>query len=264
MTYKMLKQIAKMAVLAVLAISFTRCNTFEDPYMPIEGNIKLSLFEQLDSIERKIFLVIESEREYDCENYLFEFETQVTGSKLTIDLQRIYKPNVCYSGRGPATATFNLTGLADSIYDLEIKLPNFSREGYVQKFSDKYRLEMSGTAPVLIPVNEIQRVPENVIWGMLEYNNPMSVAYVDTFYMYLHDFGAKENTYANGEYNFFQVYDSAIVNPGSDDYKFSSAFLMDFNGDFAEVANLANYIFVRSGDVQVRVITDKPLYHSTR
>lgn len=264
MIIKKYRQYILIATLAVLTLGLSRCAPFDDPYMPIEGNITLRLYEQLDSVDRQIYLIIETERIYDCENYLFEFETSREGSELTIDLQRIYKPNICYSGRAPAVATFNLTDLADSIYNLNIKMPNFSREGYVKKYEDKYRIEMAGTAPVLVPVEEIQRIPENVIWGMLEYNKPLSVAYVDTFYMGLQELGAVQGKYANGDYNFFEVYDSAIVNPGTDTYKFSSAFLMDYSGDFMEVAELANDIFIVSDDVQIRVSSDKPFFYITQ
>lgn len=262
MNSKTFKYALKAVAVILTAFLLNRCSPFDEPYQPIEGNLKLHLYEKLDSTKRQIYLIVESERLYDCENYGFEFDSKIDGDLLTVDFKRIFTPNLCISGRGPAVATFNLTSLADSVYKIHLKMPNFSREGYIEKHNDSYAFVMDDTAPMLITDKEIKRVPDNVVWGMLEYDKPLSVAYVDTFYMYMEQYGAVQNTYADGEYNFFQVNDSMILNPGSDQYKFSNAFLMDYDGDFNLLVNLANYINYMNDDIHIRIASDKPNYIS--
>lgn len=249
--------------IVLLAALMSSCSPFDDPYLPIEGNINLRMYEQLDSTERQIYLILETERMYDCSNYELFSNTSVNDSVLNIELEHIFKPQVCYTSRGPAVASFNLTGLADSVYHFTINMDNFTRSGTITKTFDEYRLNMADGAPLLIANKTLKRVPEGVLWGIIEYDKPSSTAYIDTFFMMLDSIGASSNKYANGEYNFFEVADSAIVNPGSDSHKLSEVFLMDFNGSFSLVAYWAAYSAYYSQDVQIRVSSDKPYFYDT-
>lgn len=258
-----INKILKGITFVLFTVLVSNCSPFDDPYLPIEGNIILGMYEQLDSTERKIYIILETERIYDCENYTLTYNTNVEDSVLSIELERIYAPEVCYTTRGPALATFNITDLADSIFKFNISMDNFTRSGYITKSSDEYVLTMDETAPLLITNKILKRVPEGVIWGIIEYDKPASDAYIDSFFMMLDTIGASQNMFADGSYNFFEVKDSVIVNPGSETRKLSQAFLMDLEGNFNAVAYWAQYVSYYSEDIRIRVSADKPYFYDT-
>lgn len=238
-------------------------NITDDPYEAINGNVNVSMFEQLDSTSRIFTLLIETEKDYDCSNYYINHDLLTTDSIITIRLKNIYKSNTCYTDRGPARAIIEFLNEDWNTHKIRIEMESFSREGIITNDSSEYRFDMPSSRPLFITNTTLKKVPDSTIWGSLSYNNLASKAYIDTFFMYMDTLHAMPVNMEDGQYNFFEVKNGAVVNPGSPNTNYSEVFLLKYTNKFDYIRNLANYISAKSGDVRIIISSSKAEYHDS-
>ncbi len=105
---------------------------FDGTLAPIEGKIRFQIAEMYGchsgECEPAIFLRMQTEKIYECFNFTIRSDIHRVGSHLLVDLRGIYRPSICFTAFGPATAADSL-GLEPGNYDLR-----FRGDGWIDQY----------------------------------------------------------------------------------------------------------------------------------
>ncbi len=244
--------------LLIFGAIITGCADFgEDKSEPIDGGLYVDMVEALDSVQRVLNLFVETEKQYDCSNYVIETNLSIVeDSVLLVKIGKVYKGNYCYTQKGPARGFILIPDTAWEKQYVRFEMDNFSKDVVISKDSSEYYLDMVDAVDFQAKRNVLKRVPENTIWGLLEYSNESSEAYVDTFYNYMDTLGVTSAVLEDGDYYFFQVENGAMVNPS--ELVKSSVFIKHYEGSFSRLMDLAYGVYYETeGDMGVRVMSSK-------
>jgi len=252
-----------LSVMMLMALLSTSClNTEEDRYLPLPASFFVNMYEELHSDYRVFYLIIETEQKYDCDNYMIDYRWEMAAdSTIAITLQQIYKPNFCYTSKGPARAIFAFSQSWDEV-KLRFNAMGNKVEARLNKDTVSYTLSMEDTETFKKRREQLMRVPANTIWGILEYNSLEMEAYADSFYIDLDTLGADSIFMEDGDYGYFEIENGAIVDPGAPNSRYSQVFIRYYDNYFYKVENLANRWWYRSAGLKSTILSDKADYYT--
>lgn len=166
----------------------------------IDSDVRLKLWETVDSTGRSLMLYCSTEKQYSCSNYAIDRSFNVSPGNIQIDFNGITTPEICLTSIGPATTTINLGSLANGTYQLVINVERNKSEGRLIVTSGFYEIILDQQEKLQIVNPILNRIPDNTIWGNVGYHTSTTAPLVQSFIDSLLQLGATSQVYQQGDY----------------------------------------------------------------
>lgn len=222
-------------VVTLLALLWAGCKddeTGDANFTPIDSRISLVMKEQLGTTGNLLAFHAATEKIYNCANYSLVVQPGVSGQAISVSFSNIAIPSVCLTALGPATADFNFVPLAAGTYTFSIQVNQHLTGAQLVVTDTSYEVINGEAQWTTFPKSYLHRIPSNVIWGYVSYNDPTATGLADEFTDSLVLLGAAIHHYPASDYGLFQV-DSAgvVVSPSPPPRNFVKTFIYQYAGD---------------------------------
>lgn len=240
----------KTIFLLIALISSISCEkTTRDEYQVVDSDIIIRMSEELGNPTRTFELGLQTDKAYPCINYSLITNYETTTDKITIDILGIHSPSICLTAIGPASSTIPITNIQNKSYDIEFKIgANISTGKLICTFNE-FKLQMNDLLQIKINGPVLKRVPVNTIWGTVGYHDSTTIDKVNDFINSLKAIGASEVNLEDGNYNYFEIKNSKIVEPTNSGYWFAKTFVYKFTGDKNLVRSIVKDYSKNFGDL---------------
>ncbi len=210
-----------------------------DTHSSLDENLKISMRENIKDAKRTLSFYVTTEKTYPCSNYSIETSTTTGSDKIVISFIKINTPGICLTSLGPATAVIALEGLSARTYTLELHTGNDVINGQLTVSADQYVLTLPVQTKIESINPQLNRIPENTIFGTVHYHHSTTVGTVNKFIDSLQYFGAATKLYLPGDYQQFQIEANGQVKQVQDmGYYFTRYFIFHYAGDVTPLKNL--------------------------
>lgn len=215
----------------------------------IDSNIKIKMWETVDSTKRTLQFYCSTEKEYGCTNYGIIKTFSKSSDNIDIDFNGILIYDLCLTAIGPATTTIDLGTLSNGTYNLDIKVERKKSCGQLIVTSDYYAITLDKQKQLQIINSPLQRIPANTIWGTVGYHTSSTATLVQTFIDSLQILGATVQTYQSGDYGYFQINSSGqILPPQGHGYYFIRPFIFNYAGNTSALKTLVKKYWTSYGN----------------
>jgi len=168
---------------------------------------ELELWETLDNSVRTFQIQANTIKSEDCLNYQIESSLNRFGNDLEINLGKPQVPTKCDRGFGPAKSTLDFGTLTNGSFNLTVKLGKIvPSTGRLIVNSGSYYFYMPSPIGFKILHNILYRIPDNTIWGYIDYELSASVV-VDQFLVDLNKI-TQDAGLGKGYYGYFNILDN--------------------------------------------------------
>ena len=262
----MRKTVILFTILSISILLSSGCdNTSEVIIGPeidsINTVINIEVFENLDNGLRSVQLRCVTDSIFPCANFLIEYDLSTTSNTLALTFTRISDLTFCLDGFAPAAAIVILGVLANISYDFPITVNSLTLPA--QLILTDSTIEITGGdstwTNIVRPV--LYRVPANIIWGEVGYNDPILRDSALTFFDSLISLGATPDTLSSGHYGYFFIDSSSAIDSilelgPSIGTNSVFSYIYSYAGDTTALSNLVTAYQNQSGDlVKVNIIT---------
>lgn len=142
-----MNKLSRFFLLPFLLLFLKSCDILDDgdygTITPLDSKIIFKVIESYDGYETvsapEIFIEMQTEKIYRCCNYGISTHSRFEDRKVIVDIGGIFKPGVCLTALGPATARIKI-GYISGVYEIEFRNENFT---------DKYNLLVSDSLIIL-------------------------------------------------------------------------------------------------------------------
>ncbi len=250
-----MKQLIYITVILSLLCS-CRKDSAEDK---IDSDIKIKMWETVDSTKRTLQFYCSTKKEYSCSNYEISKWFGASSNNVDLYFQSIIVYDFCLTSIGPATTTIDLGTLASGTYNLDIKVEQEKSEGHLIVTPDSYTIKLDKQVQLQIVNPSLKRVPENSIWGTVGYHTNATETLVQSFIDSLQFLGVISQTYPPGDYGYFKINSvGQIVPPQNHGYYFIRPFIYHYSGNsFALETLVKNYGAAYDDSLNIILYTTK-------
>lgn len=225
--------------MTLLLFGMASCKKNASDTSSLDENLKISMRENIKDAKRTLLFYIATEKIYPCSNYSIETSTTTGSDKIVISFIKINTPGVCLTSLGPATAVIALEGLSARTYTLELHTGNDVINGQLTVSADQYVLTLPVQTKIESINPQLNRIPENTIFGTIHYHHSTTVGTVNKFIDSLQYSGAAAKTYLPGDYVQFKIETNGQIKQTQDPgYYFTRYFIFNYTGDATPFKNL--------------------------
>lgn len=252
-----MKPVFLFIALVSLSLVFNSCKkkTSSGP----AGNIVMSMWESLDGTGtgRHLHLKYQTTMIYGCCNYSLIYSLSRSGNVFTVRFTSVFKPEVCLTSMGPATASIDLGVLTNDNYTINT-INGGLNSCSIAVSSQSYIISGMSGSSVSYYGDTIMRVPDNTIWGEVCYDSTGAYpALLTTFMDSLAAYGATTVPLTPGNYHFFRLL-GANTFPHDSGCSWSQQFIYRYTGDTATLRRLVwHYWWFSDSTFYINLVTDK-------
>ncbi|MBR9921410.1 MAG: hypothetical protein GYB31_11275 [Bacteroidetes bacterium] len=227
--------------------------------VPLTFNVQM--IEKLDTSDRRLQFRVSTIEFQDCLNETIDYNMSQNYSNILLSLNEILEPETCEEGNAPAVSQIQLEQLINNKYLVSINLKNtVENVGELEVFSDRYRLQLETTNGIQILNPELNRVPENVIWGSFAYRNEDHSFLAEDFQNELEIITTFEN-FPVGDYGHFYVINNQnifVADQSPEELSFRQNFLFHYDGDFEDIQGiLSEFRNTYQNEIHILLMDDK-------
>ena len=157
-------------------------NSLKEPIVvaEIEKEFYINLWEKLNPYSNEFELKIETINDKECLNYSIYYALDVDGRQIDVSLDDLSLPSDCISGNGPARSSITIGFLSEPTYDIQIAIQNVVvNKGQLINLSDRFLLSMETEEGIIIPNDELYKVPDHHLWGYVSFEDSHEQAATD-------------------------------------------------------------------------------------
>lgn len=184
---------------------------------------------------RKIILHMQTNDVYECAGTFIENEVLLEGHKLFIKVKGVRVPEPCSPALGPATTRIDLSklGLGRFAVRATINRQVFKADLIItENYYDFVIVEKEDPTLFRIHNGRLNLIPNNGIWGVVQYNTPEQRAEVQRFMSALEAAGATRTQLPAGNYDDFYLHQAGttqekVVSPTQYEYPY----VYQYSGD---------------------------------
>ena len=202
-----------LALLFLVAVGSWSCRveSLDDPIIIplVDQEFSFQMWQNLSSdnpfpLEIRMYTI----EDYGCLNTTILTSFSRSGRNLEFTLFDILDPEVCDEGLAPATATESLYDIQQDLYRLKIELQDVvSNEGWLTVDDNSYVISMDEESGISWDHYEMQRIPENALWGYISYPDATAQLQAEAFITELEAISAT-SMLEDGYYGHFSLTDS--------------------------------------------------------
>ncbi len=183
------------------------CRTEDGPnpngIVQFPDTFEISFHEEIDSLTRSLVLDVNTLRYYECKNYSIATEKDYQDGVLEISLKDVLPPADCVSGNAQARDTISLGYLIFGEQPIRFQIKSvIENNGVLEVTPERYTLSMDTENGLQIKRYELMRLPENLIWGFISYQNSQATQ-LNNFFDDLNAITSPANL-LDGDYAYFQ------------------------------------------------------------
>lgn len=215
------------------------------------GGVEIKMWENIDAVPRTLQLRCETRQIFPCCNWGITHTVNVSSEAIDIRFKDIYIPDICLTATGPATAHIDLGSLSEGTYNLNLSAPGSHDSGSLIVNDDYYKLSLNFpySSRLAFPYDQLNRIPENTIWGHVGYHSEDTEPLVDSFIDDLREKGAEPDDYLHGEYGYFRILNTGEIETSKyHGYHLIEPFIFDYQDDMSSVEELVKYYGLNHGD----------------
>ncbi len=227
------------------------CGCRKDYYSvdKIDSNIRIKMWETLDSTKRTLPFYCSTEKVYGCSNYGISTTFSKFYNNIEIDFNEVLIYDWCLTSLGPATTIIDHGTLSNGTYNLNINVDRHKSEGRLMVKSDYYAIELDKQKQLIIINTTLHRIPANTIWGTVGYHRSSTATLVQTFIDSLQFLGATAQTYQSGDYGYFEIDSSGqIITPQNHGYHFIRPFIFNYDSNTSSLKKIVKNYGANNGD----------------
>jgi len=147
-------------------------NLIPDETISVEDTFRVDLYESLDAISRSFQIKATSIASENCMNSIIGYTLNKTPSLVSISFNDITTDGTCETGIAPAQSTIDLGVIENGTYTMQLNLKEvIFNNGSLVVSDEAYNLFMNSHDGVELTRLELKRIPENLIWGYVAYDN---------------------------------------------------------------------------------------------
>lgn len=201
-------------------------------------NIKIKMIEKVDSANRVLQLICQTDTIFPCNNYMIETTFSLTNDKITIDfIKTVFSP-FCLLSPGPASAVIDLNGLSNKVYGIELNFGTTTITGQLAVTANSFIASLPAQTKARFVNPDLKRIPDNTIYGRVGYGTaslgPLAQTFIDSLQVY----GATPASYPAGDYNVFQIDTNGQIIPTMDGYHFRKNFIFHYSNSSGQLKGL--------------------------
>lgn len=192
---------------AMLGLTACRTDEPDDPIIvpEVEKEFVVEMRERPGPAPRSLQLHLRTVKNQDCTDLGIQYEWTVALTNLRLDILGIRRPANCMPGQAPAQETVTAGVLPEGLYDINIKLRNaVANTGTLLLTEETYYLNMQAEEGLVIPIKQLRRIPEHIIWGYVGFSAPSMASTANSFVNELAAMSAVHGLSA-GHYGHFQI-----------------------------------------------------------
>lgn len=206
----------------------------------VDDEFYVDLWENLNGPTGREFVIkLESIKTQKCLNYRIDQQNVKEGNRLIINLNNIIKPLDCVQGEAPVKQDITFTDLLNGLYAFNINLKNtITNEGQLVVNDERYTLDFPKEHGIKLRRKVLWRVPENTIWGYVEYAQKADEPTARKFVNELSALSANADTYKSGYYGHFTINESTPTLSVYNQPAFSISYLFVYQNNEVKIKNL--------------------------
>lgn len=237
----------------MLCISSCELSELSDPIIvsDVEDEFEIIPWEKLSPEGRTFEFRMQTLATQDCKNATIRHQLNVNGNQISLSIREIDAPKDCDPGVQPALAVANAGALSPRFYEVSIDLKNtVFNEGQLSVFGNRYVIDMETTEGFEIAHRELRRVPEQSIWGYINYGESENKELAEKL---IEDIAgiSQVRDFASGYYGYFRISskpDNAITVTGHPNTSNLKQFIYQYEGKLEELEELTTTYRDRYGD----------------
>ncbi len=233
---------------------------YEEGVKAIDSKISISPVEDYKSTPRTFQLYCATERAYSSGSNPIIVVTEQSGSTIDISFKGVAEIGMT-ADIGPARAYINLGALEEGSYTFNLHNGDAKQTGRLVVTADSYTVEMPDNDTFAVSPKQLNRIPENTIWGIIGYHKETTSPLVDSFLDDMVAQSAVKKKFRPGDYREFFIDEKGDIIPYPEalyGYWFDRLFIFGYSGDLAKIDRLVEqYARAHKDKMSISIYTDK-------
>ncbi len=218
-------------VLFALLLMFS-CTKDSLELAKIESDIVIRMWEKLEPNKRSLILYCSTIDYYPLGNYSIAYSLDMNQKNINIGFYGIHVPSGGQTSVEPAKAMIDLGSLSKGVYTLRVHVGGITSIGQIAVSEKCYRIDFDTHNMLQIDNSRLNRVPDQTIWGYVNYITQDMDNVAHDFLDSLQALGAQPGTWLPGDYGYFTITpDGQIAPPLMLGTPFSKPFIFHYPGD---------------------------------
>lgn len=232
----------------------------------IEDDFYIDMFEDISNGERRFQLDITTIKDQSCINYQIDFDLDFDepGRKIGLTLNDLIEPEDCIEGMSPVSLTVPVGSVASDDYTFNINLKDaVINQGQLKVTDYAYQLEMDSDDGIQLVHEQLNRIPENTLWGYIAFDNNASAPSAEGFLSDLENLSTvssiRGNTlYEPGFFGYFDLDDDLkILWPTTLDVNNFIPFIFSHNStDLSDIKEVINDVCADNENIEIVIASD--------
>ena len=196
----------------VLSSACKKNSDFQGNLIDVPKDFNAKMWQILTDNGGDFALVLSTTKTQACNNTAVNAFPNIYGSNVIVTIKDITTPTTCLGNGDFARDTMDVAHLSNGQYDFQLNLKDaIFNKGSLTVTDTKYALSMESQNGIIVDAADLLRVPNNIIWGLVNYDNGSDVQ-ADQF---LSDIKSVAHNISldKGEYGHFQINNNTINFP---------------------------------------------------
>lgn len=248
-------------ILFFLMTGLIGCRT--EPTEPViivslDDEFEVGLWENLARDASSLSLNIATIKAVECENTAIDLEVR-SSPKIVLTLNGIIPPNNCIEAAVPAQGIANIGYLPEGEHSFQINLEGTTvkNTGNLTVSKESYELNMDTYNGFKLLHKTLMRVPEQTIWGVVNFNNrPQVQTAAQSLVEEIAEISRNKN-YSEGYYGHFLIDEkNEITIDQSTVFPNSKPFIFEYKGEINSIQNLLDSYRTEYGEnMDIQLLT---------
>ena len=245
-------------IIILFALALNSCKK-TDTSSNFNENLKIKMYETVDSTKKTLFFKCFTEKIFECSNYSIQATYKLTNDKITINFIQIEKPNICLTSVGPASTLIKLEGLTNKLYEVELNFGATKITGQLNISASSFKATLPTQTKVQFVNPDLGRIPNNTIYGKVHYHTAATTSTVQKFIDSLQFYGAISTLYPQGDYVNFQIESNGQIKQVQDlGYYFTRYYIFNYSNNSGQINRLIKRVGISyANDVLITLNTAK-------
>lgn len=229
-------------ILAACVITSCNISSLQDAIIvpDVEDEFYVELWENLSGpFGRELVVKFETIKSEKCLNYRIDYQFSKDGNRLKVGLNSLIKPLDCVPGEATVKQDVNAGNLTNGLYTLDINLKNtVNNEGQLVVNEDNYIISIQRENGISLRTKELLRVPDEAIWGYVEYAQKNDEVNARKFIEELGVLSGSFSNYRAGYYGYFTINTANRAVSVNGQSALSTPYLFGYQNNEAKIKNL--------------------------
>ena len=193
----------------ILSSACKKNSDFQGTLIDVPKDFNAKMWQVLTDDGGDFAIVLSTIKTQNCNNTAINAFPNIYGSHVILTIKDLTASSNCLGNGDVARDTIDGSHLTNGIYDFQLNLKDaVFNKGILTVSDNKFTLAMDTQNGIIVDATDLTRVPNNIIWGLVNYDNG-SDAQADQFLSDLKS-DAHNITLDNGEYGHFQINNNII------------------------------------------------------